>query len=224
MGILASPHQPFLPSLQDRYCIDLGVLLDTGDATLLFPDRHSVHCLIDVTVCRKSEYEILGAPAVAGGMYSRAFTFDDTAKAGLIQLAARAGAMNPADAFPCRTCTEEDGILGKGFRAQVYGLVTALSTVPGVPHTIRVLDATASHTLPSGTACPDGATFPVQNPAFVNGTSTSGGGSAPTVAGAPTPAAATPVAAASPVAAAAPVAAASPVAAGGESSTTTDGS
>jgi hypothetical protein len=187
-------------------------------------------------------YEILGDPTVTGDMYSRAFAFDDAAKVGLQALAARTGAMQPADAYPCGKCTgENNGGLGRGFRAQVYGTVTALSTVPGVPHTIRVLDATASHNLAVGTACPDGAMFPAQNPAFgmttTTTTTTTGGGSAPTYVTAPTPAA-TPTIATSPVTApvvaspvAAPVAtgsgggggAATPTAPGGGNSTTTDG-
>jgi hypothetical protein len=83
-------------------------LLDTGDVTLQYPDRHTVHCLIDVPSCKESDYEILAAPAATGGLYSRAFRFDDAAKQGLQRLAARTGAMNPTDAFaavpaPART-------------------------------------------------------------------------------------------------------------------------
>ena len=43
----------------DTFCVQLGSLLDTGDVTLDFPDRHSFHCLIDEDVCRLSGYEML---------------------------------------------------------------------------------------------------------------------------------------------------------------------
>jgi hypothetical protein len=34
--------------IMDRYCIDLGRMLDGAGATLERPDRHTVHCLVDV--------------------------------------------------------------------------------------------------------------------------------------------------------------------------------
>jgi hypothetical protein len=149
-------------------------LLDTGDVTLQFPGRHTVHCLIDVPMCKESDYEILAAPATTDGLYSRAFRFDDAAKQGLQRLAARTGAMNPTDAFRCSTCTGEDGDLGRGFRAQVYGTVTATATADGVPPTISLLDATASHQLAAGTAC-SAMDFPTQNPDFGPTTTTTTG-------------------------------------------------
>ena len=39
--------------VMDRYCINRGTLLDNAQVkTLLNPEKHSLHCLVDVGVCR----------------------------------------------------------------------------------------------------------------------------------------------------------------------------
>ncbi|KAL3905350.1 MAG: hypothetical protein SGARI_004505, partial [Bacillariaceae sp.] len=68
--------------VMDEYCIDNVVMIDNGIKTLESPGAHSVHCLVDVGVCRDSPYEILGDPVNAGGLYTRGFQVDEGVDAG----------------------------------------------------------------------------------------------------------------------------------------------
>ena len=44
----------------DRFCIERGTLLDNSQLrSLQHPDEHSFHCLLDVSSCRNSVYELL---------------------------------------------------------------------------------------------------------------------------------------------------------------------
>ena len=63
----------------DRYCINRETLLDNAQLkTLLTPELHSVHCLVDVGVCRDSGYEILAplASPTADAAYCHASIAD----------------------------------------------------------------------------------------------------------------------------------------------------
>jgi hypothetical protein len=120
----------------DHYCLYTtgGTLLDTGDVTLQFPDRHTIHCLVDVNVCNRGPYYILGDPrsAVGGGggggsgmLYTVDYLLDDDGRLTLIDLARAVGSMSAG----CSTCqgNTENG-LQRGYRAEVIGVVTALAT------------------------------------------------------------------------------------------------
>jgi hypothetical protein len=62
--------------VMDTYCIEDGVLLDNPSVvTLLNPEKHSAHCLLDVPVCLES-YEILVPPSTDGGEYTRGYKLD----------------------------------------------------------------------------------------------------------------------------------------------------
>lgn len=127
--------------------------------------RHTVYSLIDVRACYSSNFELLAAPVDGVGLYSRAFQLTDDGKAGIIGLAAAVGAPNPTDAFSCTQCTGTQGSLGRGFRAMVYGVVTADAEADGTPATIHVIDAVATHDQQGAEFC-TGAFPTVQNLAF----------------------------------------------------------
>jgi hypothetical protein len=139
----------------DHYCLYTtgGTLLDTGDVTLQFPDRHTLHCLVDVPVCNRGPYYILGDPpaAVGGGsgggggsgmLYTVDFLLDDDGRLALIDLARAVGSMSG-----CSTCQggTEDG-LQRGYRAEVIGLITALATTDA-PVRLMVTSARTSNGL-----------------------------------------------------------------------------
>ena len=135
----------------DRFCINRGTLLDnSGVKTLLNPELHSVHCLVDVGVCRDSGFEILAplAQKTADAAYCPAYRigggasgFDKTLK-----LARELGNKNNG----CTTCTGSK--VDKGFRALFVGRVsgsTAWSAAkPPVLEVSQVLEA--------GSKCPNG--------------------------------------------------------------------
>ena len=103
--------------------------------------------LIDVEVCRNSPYEILAAPTDddnngGASMYTRAFRFTETSKDGMVATAAAVGNPTPANSAECTMCTG-DGVLDTGFRAQVYGIVTALAD-GDTPPMVHVVDASVS--------------------------------------------------------------------------------
>lgn len=90
------------------------------------------HCLIDVEVCRNSNYEVLLDPEPgSGGNYTRGFVLDDEAKATVRSLAMEVGI--------CDTCSGE-GDWKVGFRAQLSGTVIELGS-DGNPPKISVQKA-----------------------------------------------------------------------------------
>lgn len=120
----------------DLYCIGRGTLLDNPSVkTLVNPEKHSVHCLVDVGVCTGSGYEVLIDPA--GGsddVYSRGIRLDDAGNQQVIALARATGS--------CSTCSE-GGSLESGFRATVNGTITSLGneSTPVSIQTVWVDDA-----------------------------------------------------------------------------------
>jgi len=55
----------------DNYCLKLGWLLDNpARKPLKNPESHSIHCIVDVGVCWKSNYVILNDPAGPGEDYT----------------------------------------------------------------------------------------------------------------------------------------------------------
>lgn len=121
--------------IMDYFCIERGTLLDAPTVvTLEEPERHSVHCLIDVPDCAESNYEVLldPAPGSEDAMYTRGFVLDDAAKALIRDLAKEVG--------DCSDC-DGTGDWKFGFRARVQGTVVALGS-DGEPPVISVQMAT----------------------------------------------------------------------------------
>ena len=102
--------------------------------TLQEPNRHGVHCLIDVPQCAATNYEVLldPAPGMEDPMYTRGFVLDDEGKALVTTLAKEVG-----------VCTDCDGTgdWEFGFRARIQGTVLELGT-DGEPPLISVQQAT----------------------------------------------------------------------------------
>jgi hypothetical protein len=111
----------------DFFCIAMGFLFDNPSiATLEGPTEHSVHCLIEVTECISTPYEILLPPPSDGstsGLYARGYRLDDTAKADVLALAKRVGS--------CGSC-DGTGTIQRGLTVVVQGQVVqeAFSDVP----------------------------------------------------------------------------------------------
>ncbi|CAB9496618.1 Eukaryotic cytochrome b561 [Seminavis robusta] len=105
--------------VMDQFCIDQGVFLDTGLATLEFADQHTFHCLLDPPQCVESTFVILIDPDYEAGetMWSPGYTLDNDSRALVIAEGRRIG--------NCVTCT--GGELGQlaGFRVRVDATVVA---------------------------------------------------------------------------------------------------
>lgn len=107
----------------DSFCVERGRLLDSGALTLVEPEKHSMYCLLDVSVCVDSGFVILGDPdsSSASNMYSVAARLDGPhGNARMFQFAADRG-----EASACKACTGRMGEATKGFRAAVVGTVSA---------------------------------------------------------------------------------------------------
>ena len=105
--------------IMDRFCIDRGTLLDNSRVeTLVGPEQHSMHCLLDVSLCVNSGFTVLGDPEVAGGKYTVAAQFDDDGNDLVFDFAAKRGRSSS-----CNDCTGELGDFTRGFRAAVVGIV-----------------------------------------------------------------------------------------------------
>ena len=150
--------------IMDRFCINLGTLLDNPSArTLVNPELHSQHCLLDVSVCVQSGFTILGDPDRPGGLYSVAAQFDANGDEKIFAFAAR----NGRPGF-CRACTGELGSVTNGFRASVVGVVLsagnpysndALARTP----LIKVTDVLSSSAGCANFSCPNVAPVPIPN-------------------------------------------------------------
>jgi len=111
----------------DWYCINRGTLLDNPSVVSLDePDRHSVHCLVDVERCWKSGYEILLPNPTGDPKFGRAYRLDDRGNDLVIQVARGVGMSGG-----CSTC-KGNGTLKAGFRATIVGEVTTVSDGPNL--------------------------------------------------------------------------------------------
>ena len=110
----------FTGYVMDTYCIDRGTMLDNaGLRSLQYPDRHTIHCLIDLAVCLESGYEMLKDPDEQGGLYCRQFTLDEPGNDAAVALAREEGSR----AAGCTTC-DGTGTLERGSRATVWASST----------------------------------------------------------------------------------------------------
>ena len=114
--------------IMDRFCIDRGTLLDNSRVqTLVGPDLHSMHCLLDVSLCVDSGFTVLSDPDVPGGKFSVAAQFDDDGSDLVFDFAAERGRSSS-----CNDCTGELGDFTRGFRAAVVGIVEDVG-IPNSP-------------------------------------------------------------------------------------------
>ena len=138
--------------VMDKYCVELGVLLDNKDVkTLENPGRHSVHCLVDVSLCYKSGYYMLLPNPSGSPAYGYVIRFDHAGNQKVIAVARANGI--------CDTCGK-GGTIRRGFRGTFFGTVTQGST-DSEPALFAIKNMTVSpKTLDSNSSsdgCPGGA-------------------------------------------------------------------
>jgi len=107
--------------IMDKFCIQRGSLLDNsriGSLSSEGPEAHSIHCLVDIGVCRNSGYEMLSAPTSDEGSFGRAFEFDDAGNAMVLAEARRVG-----EKGYCTSCTNGEGDQVRGFFATAIGVL-----------------------------------------------------------------------------------------------------
>ena len=92
----------------DIFCIDRGTLMDSGDTitTLEQPDQHSVHCMVDIEVCRDSGFEVLLDPLSANDLYCRGYRLDATGNDLAIAFAREHGDCDTCDADSASECRQ----------------------------------------------------------------------------------------------------------------------
>ena len=153
--------------IMDTFCINRGTLLDKSSvATLKNPELHSYHCLLDLSVCINSGYQVLGEKDPTTGEYCLGYRIDDTSK---VLAAGRAHGTTKRfpGFFSCSTCSGPDNNPIAGYRATVKGTIKELGdgsqSVSGQPllTNIQMLDASEECATPAPqTVClgsPDGA-------------------------------------------------------------------
>jgi uncharacterized membrane protein len=116
--------------IMDFFCINQMRMIDNGLVTLEQPDRHSVHCLVEVGSCinERSPFEVLIDPVVPGAQYSRGWRMTESSKEDMIMLAQGIGS--------CRTCVNgyDSSMQSSGFRAVLNATVLDLNEdVEGPP-------------------------------------------------------------------------------------------
>lgn len=134
--------------VMDKFCIDAVEMIDNGKVTLEEPFTHSVHCLVDVSVCYNSHFEVLTAPTITGSnaKYSRGYRLTETSKQVVMEVARSVGS--------CSTCVNgyDSSKLADGFRAVMNATVLELSTDGGAgPPLIMVHNNQAYYPEPSDT-------------------------------------------------------------------------
>lgn len=98
-------------------------MLDNGLDPLRFPEEHTVHCLVDVDICRASGFVVLIDPAEGEELlYTVGYALDGDGTNRLTQLAREIGAR-------CSTCLGT-GSLVKGMRAGIVGTIVDANMDP----------------------------------------------------------------------------------------------
>jgi hypothetical protein len=86
----------------DFFCINRGTLLDMNTVvTLDEPEKHTVHCLVDISVCRNQGYEVLAEAAEgAEHNYCRAYSIGQQGAKGFDDALAMVSAFLQCPMFP----------------------------------------------------------------------------------------------------------------------------
>jgi len=122
----------------DTFCIERTTLLDNPSVfSLEEPDRHSLHCLVDVASCYTSPFEMLVASSAelasidtSGSSYFRGWRFDDAGRQAMVTLGRQVG----SEALGCSECVADGSDPTNvaftkqemGFRAVIKATVTNL--------------------------------------------------------------------------------------------------
>mmetsp|Transcript_21030 Transcript_21030/g.44116 ORF Transcript_21030/g.44116 Transcript_21030/m.44116 type:complete len:437 (+) Transcript_21030:271-1581(+) len=121
--------------VMDFFCINRGTLLDNPSVrTLENPEKHSIHCLVDVNSCVTSPFEILLDPKNGETMYRRGWQLDENSKQQAVALAQSVGS--------CTTCNDGNNAVNShvlGFRAVMNATILALNEADAsIPPTIQI--------------------------------------------------------------------------------------
>jgi len=121
--------------VMDFFCINRGTLLDNPSVrTLVGPEKHSVHCLIDVNSCVTSPFEILLDPKEGETLYNRGWQLDEASKQRAIALAQSVGSCSTCDSSNNRQNSH-----AQGFRAAMTATILSLNIDDAsIPPTIQV--------------------------------------------------------------------------------------
>jgi len=122
--------------IMDKFCIDKGFMIDNGLPTLKQPENHSIHCLVELSDCVDSGYEVL--VDVNASEYERAVELDSTGNTMVRALALQVGG--------CGTCANPNGGQMYGFAATVVGVLDTNYT--GTPPRLLV-----TNVYPSDISC-----------------------------------------------------------------------
>ena len=107
--------------VMDTFCINLGVLFDNSNVkTLENPEKHSVHCLVDVPQCFNSGFNILQPSSSGSPAYANAFRLDHVGNQKVLAVAR-------ANGRSCTTC-ESGGTITRGLRGTFFGTITQEAT------------------------------------------------------------------------------------------------
>ena len=121
--------------VMDTFCIKRGTLLDNSRVkTLENPEKHSVHCLVDVRVCYNSGFNILRPNPSGSPSYANAFRLDDVGNQKVLEVARANGI--------CSTCGR-GGTIRRGLRGTFFGTIIQEAT-DSQPATLAVKNMTVS--------------------------------------------------------------------------------
>ena len=106
--------------VMDTFCIKRGTLLDNPSVkTLENPEKHSVHCLVDVSVCVNSGFNILQPNPSGSPAYANNFRLDVVGNKKVLEVARANGI--------CSTCGR-GGTIGEGLRGTFFGTIAREAT------------------------------------------------------------------------------------------------
>ena len=136
----------FVGYVMDSFCINRGKLFDNPSLATLAegsPAAHSIHCLVDISVCERSGYQVLRDLKSGESTHCSAWRLDDAGKVAMLALARATGAKGG-----CTTCTGDPNTgQKKGFRATFRGTFDPESKVrPRVLSVSEVLPASGCGT------------------------------------------------------------------------------
>ena len=122
--------------VMDKFCIDRGTLFDDRSVrTLENPEKHSVHCLVDVSLCYNSGFNILMPNPSGSPAYANAVRLDGVGNQKVLKVAR-------ANGRRCSTCGR-GGTISRGLRGTFFGTITKEAT-DSQPATLVVKNMTIS--------------------------------------------------------------------------------
>ena len=132
----------------DNFCIDRKYLLDRpGVRTLQHPEKHSIHCLVDVPWCYNSLYALLKPPTTPGGDYSVLYQLGEEGTTLVLNAAQQARSTQHAD-FQVTLTGYDDG----NGSLHCVNIVNQQLTTKGAPPTTTPFPA-ATTTEDNGEPC-----------------------------------------------------------------------